>query len=152
MRTFGGTPNGELAWDLVVSRSGLFGLQCCQLEGQRQSGTQNTLPEMAAGIAEQQCSSQSRAEEQQWQYEADSVGDEGDKAAGREAQEETCFEDSNCWAQTAKAESFSGMSLSPSRLFVDQANALRFGWGARSKICFKSCKKPEPYLASCEHW
>ena len=35
-----------------VSRSGLFGLQCCQLEGQRQSGTQTTLPEMAAGIAE----------------------------------------------------------------------------------------------------
>ena len=84
---------------MVVSRSGLFGLQCCQLEGQRQSGTQNTLPGMAAGIAEQQSSSQSRAEEQQWQYEADSVGDEGDKAAGREAQEETCFED--CWAQTA---------------------------------------------------
>ena len=84
------------------------------------------------GIAEQQSSSQSRAEEQQWQYQADSVGDEGDKAAGRESQEETCFED--CWAQTAKAESFSGMSLSPSRPFVDQANVLRFGWGARSKI------------------
>ncbi|CAJ1381940.1 unnamed protein product [Effrenium voratum] len=46
-----------------------------------------------AGIAEQQSSSQSRAEEQQWQYEADSVGDEGDKAAGREAQEETRFEE-----------------------------------------------------------
>ena len=104
---------------------------------------------MAAGIAEQQSSSQSRAEEQQWQYEADSNGDEGDKAAGREAQE-TRFED--CWAQTAKTESFSGMSLSPSRPFVDQANVLRFGWGARSKICFKSCKKPEPCLASCEHW
>ena len=75
----------ELAWDLVVSRSGLFGLQCCHLEGQRQSGTQKNLPEMAAAIAEQQSSSQSRAEEQQWQYEADSVGDEGGKAAGREA-------------------------------------------------------------------
>ena len=133
---------------MVVSRPGLFGLQCCQLEGQRQSGTQNTLPEMAAGIAEQRSSSQSRAEEQQWQYEADSIGDEGDKAAGREAQE-TRFED--CWAQTAKTESFSGMSLSHSRPFVDQANVLRFGWGARSKICFKSSKKPEPYLASCEH-
>ena len=88
----------------------LFHVQGClacsaaNLKANASQGPKTRCPKMAAGTV----NSRARTEEQKqkWQHEAAGIGDEGDEAACREAQQETRFED--CWAQTAPAKAFVG--------------------------------------------